>query len=148
MRSPSLPIPPRATRGPVRPAAGRRRRVALLLVLIILLLVATLATEIAITARTHAKLADHAMSGFLLRSVVDGRREICIAALKHETSLESSMVMEDALWSWNGGKRDVQWRDTWGKAGGEGDAGGSGSSSSSNPNAAKVYRNKDVKFRS
>lgn len=131
-----------------RPLVRRSRSagVALLLVMVVLLLVATLATEIALTARTHAKLADHAMDDFLLRSVVDGRRNVLVAHLRFDASHADNLDTEGDAWS-RRGLDDRGAMRTWGQAGG---SSAEDEPPPSDPDeadaAARVYRNRDVEF--
>lgn len=120
---------------------GRGRRgVALLLVLVVLLLVATLATEIALTARTHYRLADHSMNDFLLRSVVEGRRQILLAALRYDYSLDNGALdKEDDVWAWHDSRKLSEWGDTSGSTFDDPSAEEMGSGA-----LRHVYRNRDV----
>jgi type II secretory pathway component PulK len=131
-------------RAMLRPLRRRPRSagIALLLVMVVLLLVATLATEIALTARTHYRLADHAMDDFLLRSVVEGRRNILVAALRHDGSRADNMDTEWDTWSWHG-LGDLGAREAWGQAGGTPD---DEVRDAADDEAARVYRNRDVTF--
>lgn len=107
----------------------------------ILLLVATLATEIALTARTHWKLASHSMNDFLLRSVVDGRRHILLAALRYDQTKGDGIDTEGDDWAWS--NHDLLSR--WGEAGGEAtDPADLGDDEDAAP--ATTYRNRDVKI--
>lgn len=121
-----------------RRRARRARGVALLLVLIVLILVSTLAVEIALTARTHSKLASHAMHDFLLRSVIDGRRHILLSALRYDRTLGDNLDTEKDQWSWSNSRV----LSSWGEAAGTAEA----------PTAEQVdesglrYRNRDVKI--
>jgi type II secretory pathway component PulK len=115
-----------------------RRGIALLLVMVVLLLVATLATEIALTARTHFRLADHSMNDFLLRSVVDGRRQILLAALRYDETLKDNIDTEADAWSWKNANLS-----SWGEAGGE--ASSAESAGTEGP-AGRTFRNRDLKF--
>lgn len=125
-------------------SARRARGVALLLVLVVLILVATLATEIALTARTHYKLSQHAMNEFLLRSVIEGRRQILLKALAFDATLGDTVDTEKDPWSWWGLKQHGNRLSFWGDAGGEDEA--SASDGSDDGGTRRVYRNKDVKF--
>ncbi|MCE9637166.1 MAG: general secretion pathway protein GspK [Planctomycetes bacterium] len=133
--------PMRSRKRPTGGARGGQRGVALLLVLIVLLLVATLATEIAITARTHGQLASHAINDFLLRSVVDGRRQICIAALKYDQSLGDKIDTESDPWSWHNSST----LSSWGEAAGNETTSESAASDEAAAKA-RAYRNRDVKI--
>ena len=69
-----------------RPLSRRRERgAALIVVLIVLVLMAALSMEVATTARTHSKLAEHGMDGFLLRTAVESRQPI-MRACNHRVS--------------------------------------------------------------
>lgn len=126
----------------------RSRGVALLLVLVVLLLVATLATEIALTARTHYQLSTHSMNDFLLRSVVEGRRQILLQSLRYDWSADQGALdKEDDPWSWwylkehsilsSWGETDTSSASSTPLEEGEGTA----------PSATRqVYRNRDVKL--
>ena len=80
---------------------ARARGVALLIVLVVLVLIATLATEIAITARTGYRMADHSMEDLLLRTAVDGRVAILKAALRYDGTNGSGYDGEADEWSWH-----------------------------------------------
>ncbi len=89
--------------------AGRARGIALLIVLVVLVLIATLATEIAITARTHHTLSQHAMDELLLRTTVDGRVEILKNALTYQSTQNLGYDGEDAVWAWHNKDRISSW---------------------------------------
>ncbi len=85
---------------PRSPRRCARRGIALLIVLVVLVLVATLATEVAITARTHFTLADHSMHELLLRSAVEGREQILLRALRFDQTKGENIDTEDDDWAW------------------------------------------------
>ncbi|MCG3134457.1 MAG: hypothetical protein HMLKMBBP_01763 [Planctomycetes bacterium] len=87
-----------------RAPRGRRRGVALLLVLIVLLLIATLASEVAITARTQYELAQTAMDDFLLESAVRSRRTVLIASLQFDAARGDGIDTETDDWSYKNSK--------------------------------------------
>lgn len=111
---------------------------ALLLVMIVLILVATLAAEIALTGRTHWKLAEHSMNEFLLRSVVDGRRHILLAALRFDQTKGDGIDTEGDDWSW----KNHETLSAWGEAAGE----ATDLERADAADAATQYRNRDVKI--
>jgi type II secretory pathway component PulK len=87
----------------------RSRGIALLVVLVVLVLIATLATEIAITARTHYKLADNSMEELLLRSAVDARVPVLKAALRYDGTNGSGYDGEADDWAWHNHERLSSW---------------------------------------
>jgi len=87
------------------------RGIALLIVLVVLVLIATLATEIAITAKTHHTLSEHSMDELLLRSSVDGRIEILKSAITFETSRSLGYDCEAGTWSWHKHDKLSGWGD-------------------------------------
>jgi type II secretory pathway component PulK len=111
---------------------------ALLLVLVVLVLVATLSTEIAVSARTHWKLADHSMNEFLLRSVVDGRRHILLAALRFDQTNGDGVDTEADEWAWKNHEKLSSW----------GEASGETTDPGRDPEEETTvkYRNRDVKL--
>lgn len=96
--------------------AGRARGIALLIVLVVLVLIATLATEIAISARTHHQLAQHSMDDLLLRSAVDARIPILKAALRYDGTSSAGYDGEADAWSWHADQVDEKHRlSSWGE---------------------------------
>lgn len=96
--------------------ARRARGIALLIVLVVLVLIATLATEIAISARTHHQLAQHSMDDLLLRSAVDARLPILKAALRYDASTNSGYDGEADVWSWHADHAEEKHRlSSWGE---------------------------------
>lgn len=89
------------------PAASRG--VALLIVLVVLVLIATLATEIAITARTGYRMADHSMEDLLLRTAVDGRIPLLKAALRYDGTNGSGYDGEADTWAWHNREKLSGW---------------------------------------
>src|SRR5689334_17494769 len=87
----------------------RSRGVALLIVLVVLVLIATLATEIAITAKTGYRLADHSMEDLLLRTAVDGRVTILKAALRYDGTNGSGYDGEADTWAWHNHEKLSGW---------------------------------------
>jgi type II secretory pathway component PulK len=85
------------------------RGVALLIVLVVLVLIATLATEIAVTSRTYYRAADRSMESLLLRSAVDGRAQILLAALRYDGTNGSGYDGEADEWSWHNHERLSDW---------------------------------------
>lgn len=115
----------------------RERGVALLLVMVVLLLVATLSTEIALTTRTHMELAKHSMNDFLLRSVVEGRREILAKSLEFDLSLKDNIDTEGDIWAW----KNHQDLSSWGETLPDSEEGGT---LGNEEGKALKYRNRDV----
>lgn len=107
-----LQPPPRHTSRRTLLRRRRERGVALLLVMVVLLLVATISTEIALTARTHMELAKHSMNDFLLRSVVEGRREILARSLEYDLSLKDSIDTEADVWAYKNHQQLSSWGET------------------------------------
>lgn len=107
--------------------------------MVVLILVATLATEIAITARTHFDLSSHSMNDFLLRSVVEGRTQILRKAVAYDLSLADNIDKEDDVWAWH----DSRTLSSWGEASGTATT---ATASDEGTAQATVYRNRDVKI--
>lgn len=84
--------------------------------LVVLVLLATLATEIAISARMSHNLARGAMDDLLLRTAVEGRVEILKAALRYDGTNGSGYDGEADVWSWHAMERDKQ-LNSWGERG-------------------------------
>jgi type II secretory pathway component PulK len=93
----------------IRRSVRRARGIALLIVLVVLVLIATLATEIAITARTHHTLSEHSMDELLLRTTVDGRVEILKSALTYEASRGLGYDCEAGTWAWHNHEKLSGW---------------------------------------
>lgn len=126
----------RITRG-----LGRRARgIALLIVLVVLVLIATLATEIAITARMHHTLSLHSMDGLILRTAVDGRVEILKAALRYDGTNGSGFDGDADEWSFH----NTQKLSGWGERG-TSSFGTTASDSASGGNTS-AYSNTDVQL--
>jgi len=82
------------------PHRHRERGGALIVVLIVLVLMAALSLEVAATAVTHGRLAEHGMNDFLLRTAAEGRREILRKAILYAKSSSQNQVTEEGDWSW------------------------------------------------
>lgn len=78
---------------------------ALIIVLIVLVLIATLASEVATTAVTNKRVAEHSMNDFLLRTSVLGRRQVLRSVLtfdRLEDARQNKVVdTEDEQWAWS-----------------------------------------------
>ncbi len=92
-----------------RHAHHREEGIALLLVLISLVLVAALATEVSQTAATQSRIGRNTMNDFLLRSAIEGRANICRAALKFDATNGESLDTEADDWAWHAHENLSSW---------------------------------------
>jgi type II secretory pathway component PulK len=123
----------------IRRSVRRSQGIALLIVLVVLVLIATLATEIAVTAKTHHTISRHSMDDLLLRTAVDGRVEILKAALTYEASRGLGYDGENGTWSWK--NQEKSHLSSWGERGASTFAQSSGDSEGGIP-----YKNSDVQI--
>lgn len=114
-----------ASNGEMRRLRRRSPRsgAALVLVLIVLLLLTVLALEIASTALTHSRLADHTMNELLLRNAVESRRQILRTALVYDATgtggqqgsgqqSSTDLDTEDDPWAYTHKDKLSRWSDT------------------------------------
>lgn len=120
----------------MRSAGGRQRGGALIVVLIVLVLMAALSLEVAATASTHGRLADEGMNDFLLRTSVEGRREILRSAILYAKKSSQSVTREDMDWAWYNHDLLGRWSDT----------GGAGAFSYKESEGATAYTNTGVEL--
>ena len=118
-----------------RHAHRREEGIALLLVLIALVLVAALATEVSQTAATQGRIGRNTMNDFLLRSAIEGRANICRAALKYDATNGESIDTESDDWSW----KNKDTLSSWGERASD------ASSSSQGPDSS-AYANTNVQI--
>jgi len=103
-------------------------------VLIVLVLMAALALEVAATAATHGRLAEHGMNEYLLRTAAEGRREILRSAILFSKKSSPNVTREDMDCFWHNHDLLGQWSDT----------GGSGAFAQTTGEGATGYKNTDV----
>lgn len=90
----------------------RQRGGALIVVLIVLVLMAALALEVAATASTHARLAEHGMNEYLLQTAAEGRREILRSAIRFSKRSNQNVTREDMDCFWHNHDTLGKWSDT------------------------------------